>query len=315
MRPRRLAEVVHNPGAKPMDEGALRDHPVPTGELARYCVDRDPHTELDIRRYVETEAHPEIVQHAERIKKEVVLGHVYDVWDVITEEDRYWVVTNLTNLYSQKQFPSLDYVLSFHVGLMTRLQSRSAAIDPSEPTPFDEVLRRADQAAVLNDKAVEAEDFQAVGMLLRESLLSLVEALRGRVEVEFQDEVPKGADFVRWSELLTNALCPGGATRELRQHLKTAAREAWQLSSWLTHARNASRTASSVAMHSCQTTIGHFIQVLEGGRSDKIGKCPVCRSSDVRTHFDRNIRPDGDYYASCGICGWTDHPQEPEADL
>ena len=56
--------------------------------------------------------------------------------------------------------------------------------------------------------------------------------------------------------------------------------------------------------------IGHFIQVLEGGRADQVGKCPVCKSRDIRTHYDIAIPPDGDYYASCGVCDWTDHPGE-----
>ena len=48
----------------------------------------------------------------------------------------------LTNLYSQKHFPSLDYTLSFHIGLMMRLKSRSDRVSASDPSPFDEVLRR-----------------------------------------------------------------------------------------------------------------------------------------------------------------------------
>ena len=51
--------------------------------------------------------------------------------------------------------------------------------------------------------------------------------------------------------------------KELRQHLKNTAKEAWQLVNWLTHDRSANRTASSIAIHSGQTVIGHFIQVLE----------------------------------------------------
>jgi len=300
--------------AKPETECVVHDHPVPASELGRYSVDRDPHSEQDIASYVEGQARDEVVQHVERVKCEVVLGDTYDIWDVTTDKDRWWVITNLTNLYSQKYFPSLDYTLSFHIGLMARMRSRSGNIDPDEPTPFDEVIRRADQAESKLDAAVEVEDFQAVGMLLRESLISLAQALRRRVPIQDQAEKPKDADFVGWTELLMNELCPGGGNKDLRQHLKNTSKESWQLANWLTHTRSATRTASSIAKHSCQMTIGHFIQILEGGRSDKIGKCPVCKSSNIRTHFDISIPPDGSYYSSCGVCEWNDHPGHASAD-
>ncbi|MDV6343989.1 hypothetical protein [Nitrosomonas sp. Is37] len=293
---------------KPESECVVHDHPVPSSELARYSVDRDPHSERDIANYVEGQARDEIVHHVERVKREIVLGEVYDIWDVTTHKDRWWVITNLTNLYSQKYFPSLDYTLSFHIGLMTRLRSRSGRIAPQDPSPFDEVIRRADQAQARHDAAVEVEDYQAVGMLLRESLISLISALRRRVPISEGIEKPQEANFVGWSDVLMNELCRGGSRKELRQHLKNTAKEAWQLANWLTHTRSATWTASSIAIHSCQTVIGHYIQILEGGRADKVGECPVCKSRDIRSHFDIGIPPDGDYYTSCGVCEWTDHP-------
>jgi hypothetical protein len=100
------------------------DHTLPARDLSQYSVDGDPHSENDIRGYVHGQARDDTVQHVEKIKEEFVLGGKYEIWDVITEKDRYWVITNLTNLYSQKHFPSLDYTLSFHIGLMMRFRSR-----------------------------------------------------------------------------------------------------------------------------------------------------------------------------------------------
>lgn len=286
----------------------IHDHPVPHSELNRYSVDNDPHSEMDIARYVEVEAPDENVQHVECIKREIVLGDIYDIWDVATDKDRWWVITNFTNLYSQKRFPSLDYTLSFHIGLMMRLKSRSDRVDASDPSPFDEVLRRGEQAQDRHDSAVEAEDYQAVGMLLRECLISLVNALRRRTEISEEVERPQDSNFNGWTDTLMNQLCGGGSNKELRQHLKNTAKETWQLVNWLTHARSANTTASSIAIHACQTTIGHFIQILEKSRADKTDLCPVCRSRNVRTHFDIAISPDGDYYTSCGVCDWNNHP-------
>ena len=290
------------------DKCIVPSHPVPAGELTRYSVGSDAHSEMDIARYVEGQARDETVQHVERIKQEIVSGGSYEIWDVTTDKDRWWVITNLTNLYSQRHFPSLDYTLSFHIGLMMRLRSRSDRVDSSDPSPFDEVLRRQEQAQDKHDSAVEAEDYQTVGMLLRESLLSLVAALRRRTEIPADIDRPQDANFVAWTEALMNQLCGGGSNKELRQHLKNIAKETWQLVNWLTHDRSANRTASSIAIHSCETVIGHFIQVLQRERTDKTDQCPVCRSRNVRTHFDISIPPDGDYYMSCGVCDWTNHP-------
>jgi len=91
---------------------------MPARELSRYSPERDPDSEQDIARYVEIEAPGETVQNVERIRKEVVLGETYEIWDVTTDKGRWWVITNLTNLYSQQHFPSLDYTISFHIGLI-----------------------------------------------------------------------------------------------------------------------------------------------------------------------------------------------------
>ena len=264
------------------DDCVVHDHPVPPKELARYSVDRDPYSEADIASYVEGQAREEAVQHVERIKTEVVIGDTYEMWDVTTDSDRWWVITNLTNLYSQKHFPSLDYTLSFHIGLMMRLRSRSDNVDAGEPSPFDEVIRRGEQASHTHDSAVEAEDYQTVGMLLREALISLTGALRRRIELPEEIERPQDANFIGWSEVLMNQLCPGSSNRNLRHHLKSVAKESWQLVNWLTHSRNANKTASSIAIHSCQTVIGHFIQILERSRLDQNEDCPVCKSRNIR---------------------------------
>lgn len=159
------------------------DHPVPADELKRYSPERDPDAERNIADYVEIETGDEAVQHVERVKIEYVLGMPHEIWDVTTDKDRWWVITNLTNLYSQRHFPSLDYTLSFHVGLMMRMASRAGRSGDESPTPLDEVFRRQNQARELFERAVETSEFQAVGMQLRECIISLVAAVRRRVDL------------------------------------------------------------------------------------------------------------------------------------
>ncbi len=181
--------------------------PLPAEALGRYSVERDPHREKDIAEYVESQARDESVKHVERVKEEVVLGDSYEIWDVTTDRDRWWVITNLTNLYSQRHFPSLDYTLSFHVGLMMRLRSRPEGARSDDPSPFDDVFRRQEHAKDRFDRAVEAEDYQAVGVHLRECLLSLVAALRQRAVISSDGEQP-GCELRRLDGLIDGRVVP-----------------------------------------------------------------------------------------------------------
>jgi hypothetical protein len=281
--------------------------PIPAELLRRYSIERDPFAEQDIADYVLSQAHDEEVRHVERVKREVVMGDPYDMWDVTTDKGRWWVITNPTNLYSQQHFPSLDYTLSFHVGLMSRVRSRSSSLD-GDPSPFDEVLRRFEQAQERYGLAVEVEDFQAVGMLLREGLISLMTAVRRRTDLPSDVEAPQVANFVGWSEVLLNVLCAGGSNKQLRQYLKVSSKETWQLANWLTHSRSADRTATEITISACDVTLRAFIQLLERQRTGGTVECPACRSRNIRSYFDIDIPPDGDYFLSCGACDWHNHP-------
>jgi len=287
--------------------------PLPAEALGRYSVERDPHREHDITAYVESQAKDERAKHVERVKEEIVLGEKYEIWDVTTDKDRWWVLTNLTNLYSQRHFPSLDYTLSFHVGLMMRLRSRPDGPRSDDPSPFDDVFRRQEQAKDRIDVAVEAEDYQAVGVHLRECLVSLVGAVRRRVVVPPDRDRPQDANFVAWTELLIDQLCQGSSNKELRQYLKGTAKDTWQLVNWLTHDRTANKTAASIAVHGCDTIVGHLVQLLERERTDRTEQCPLCGSRRVRAHFDISIGEDGDYFMTCGACEWSSHPDEGNA--
>jgi hypothetical protein len=280
---------------------------IPPEVAGRYSPIRDPDLERDVSNYVERQA-GETVVNVEKIKTEYVIGDTYDIWDVTTAEGQWWVISNLMNLYPKNLFPSLDYTLSFHIGLMMRMRSRPSGPDAAEPDPFDEVARRREQAEAAYERAVEAVDYQAVGMQLRECLISLSTALRRRMEVVIADEPLQEANFKGWMELMINQLCPGEPNKELRQFLKTTTDKTWSLVNWLTHDRNANQTAASIALHACDMVFGHSIQILVRDRTDNIEQCPICSSRNIRSHYDVEIPPDGDYYSTCGECGWSNHP-------
>jgi len=220
------------------------EHVIPTPLLARllpgFTLPDPEHEQRRIREYVEVQARDERVLHLEKVKTERIRSRALDVWDVHTTGDRYWVITNPTNLYSQEHFSSLDFTLSFHVGVTERVFARQA---PSVPT--EEGRKRASawrtwqQAAETLDHADEAEEFQAIGVRCRDALLDFIAATATPEMVPLGQEPPKRADFPNWTEHLANTIAAGQSAEHVRQYLKTIAKEAWQLVSWLTHAQNA----------------------------------------------------------------------------
>jgi hypothetical protein len=61
------------------------------------------------------------VEFVQKVHVENVLSHQHCVWDVHTDVDRWWVITNPTNVYSQERFPNVDLAVTFHVGLCLRV--------------------------------------------------------------------------------------------------------------------------------------------------------------------------------------------------
>jgi hypothetical protein len=145
-------------------------------------------------------------------------------------------------------------------------------------------------------------------MQLRECLISLIAVMQRRVELASGIEKPQAANFAVWSGLLMDQLCAGDRNEKLRQYMKTTSEKTWQLVNWLTHDRNANKTAALIALHAVDTLIGHNVFLLMRESTDKTDQCPVCSSRNIRTHFDMEIEPDGAYYQTCGFCDWSNHP-------
>lgn len=285
------------------------DQPLPADQLGQYSPERDYNAERNIADYVEAQGHhdDEAVQHAERVKVEYVMGIPYEAWDVTTDKDRYWVFTNMTMLYSQQHFPSLDYTLSFHIGLMARIRSKDEQV-AAGTTPFDEVLRRLDQAEEALDRAVEVVDFQGVGMQLREAMISLMAAARRRTELPADTERPQDANVKGWGELLYGHYYAGSSNKDVRGYLKATTDKAWDLVNWLTHHRNANKTAALIAKRAVDAIVVHMANTLTRERWDHTDQCPRCESRAVRTFFDPDIASDGGHFEDCSECGWSNHP-------
>ena len=141
----RTAQKTKNPKrAKPlptMDDCVIPPR-IPPEALQHFVLSGEAeHERQAIRDYVIGQAHEDVL-HVERVNAERIFGREYEVWDVHTDDGRWWVITSPTNLYSQELFPSADYTLSFHVGLMARVAARQPV--QTDPEQQDRTVRAAD---------------------------------------------------------------------------------------------------------------------------------------------------------------------------
>lgn len=144
--------------------------PLTIEAISHLVLAQEPQAARDIAEYVEGQARDEIVTHSELVKSEFVMTTRYDVWDVHTDKNRWWVVTSPTNLYSQAHFPSLDYTLSFHIGLMARVAAQQPRQVDQEEADIAVLFRKLEQISDALEEAEEVEDFQAIGLQCRELL-------------------------------------------------------------------------------------------------------------------------------------------------
>ena len=287
------------------DEGCLVPPALPKGELHKLLFRHSEAEAQEIKDYVEWQAHrKEKVLHVEKVASERVFGRQHDVWDVHTDKKRWWVVTNPTNLYSQALMPSLDYTLSFHIGLMARVAARR---EPEGTEAEQEFLivtnRKMVQASEAFDRADEAEEFQAVGMRCRECLLALVRELTEGNDLAEGDDLPKAADFVAWIDIIANALAPGGSAEYVRGYLKSTAERAWRLVNWLTHANNATRHDADLALGATSHIINNYASWVLRKKVAAPERCGRCKSYRITVDWRPDLGPTGLYVTRCEACG------------
>ena len=210
------------------------------------------------------------------------------------------MATNPTNLYSQQDFKSLDVVLTFHIGLMLRvsyLEEREMPVAPQQAELLPGSWRRWQQAFETYDSGDEAETFQAVGVHLRECLLSFLDETINDDLIPSGEDRPKSHDFRSWTDLLSNALAAGESVTKLRSYLKKNAIETWEYVNWLTHAKNAVRIDAEIGLK----MVEHLLGMYSAARLRMAGpskRCDDCGSYDV-------------VGGTCQHCEWVDPSYEP----
>jgi hypothetical protein len=264
--------------------------------------------EREIRQYVRSQISDSEneVQLVQRVGRRRVAGYTHDLYDVwMSKGDRWWVITGMTNLYSQDDFHDLDQVFTFHLGLCALLREKFR-IEPDDESAkhVGRAWRRYAKAVDAMSEAEEAEDFQAVGIRCREALLALI---REHAEAEWllgTETPPKAADFGGWAQLHAQTLASG----RLRSYLRDTAHRAWDLAVWLQHYADATELDAEIVLEAT----AHFLRMfaLAVRRYDKGSsrRCPSCDS--YRLGQDGDVEERGGLlgYASqevCLACGWA----------
>jgi hypothetical protein len=288
--------------------------------LRSALLDRSEPEEQEIIEYAEWQLskgakRPARVRHLEKLKSERVFGRQYDLWDVHTTAGRWWVVTSPTNIYPQRQFPSADYTLSFHIGVTTRVMQRDRRSgEGSAKDRFSGALRRWEQAARAIDEANEAEDFQSVGMKCRECLLTFARDAQSDIEIPPGTVPPKRGDFIAWSALIAEWAAAGEHSKDIRQHLKTLAASTWQLVNWLTHARNAVHSDAELAVAATSHLLELFSGAIRRRESGQPERCPSCSSYQLDNVYAPELERDPPYVLICRACGWEDPAESVDTE-
>ena len=241
------------------------------------------------------------IEHVEKLTSEYVHGQQYDVWDAHTSDGRWWVITNPVNLYSQDQIKSMDIALSFHIGLMSRVMASRPLPATRQGAWVLEVARRLDVASESLDRAREVEDFQAVGMRLRETLLTLAARLAG---LGYQTDAGAAdlqqGNFKAWAGVCAESVAAGSSAQHLRALLKGLSEKTWNYVAWLTHARAAGRPDAQIALTAVSQTIEAFIVAVNRHQLGAPQRCPACASYQLRAEY---AGEDG-WLRVCETCGW-----------
>jgi hypothetical protein len=301
-RPPSRAKAKPSPLLNDSDEHTIPT-PLPDHVLSDFTLGSPEHEERRIREYVESQAVGERVVHLEKLKTERLRTRTLDAWDVRTDRDRYWVITNPTNLYSHKHFPSLDFTISAHVGITERVFDRQTPpTPPAERHRLASAWRTWDQAAATLDDAEEAEEFQSIGMRCRDALLDLAEGTARAEMVREGEETPQRDNFLAWKELIANAIAGGKSAERVRQYLKAVSEETWKLVGWLTHAKNATWGDARLAVDATRNVLHSFGAAVLRYETGAPDRCPECASYRVTIDYRSDI---GIEVPLCEECGWT----------
>ncbi len=266
------------------------------------------HEDRYIRDYVNSQSpSDDQVKIVQKVGSHRIIGHVHDVYDVHTKSNRWWVITDPTNLYLQTDFPQSEQALIFHLGLGMFMAERSRAnMDEDDEEQVTTAWRRFKQALEAMDSASESEDFQAVGIKCRDALIALGKQHQEAAWVGSVPEPPKVADFKGWGNIFAERLAEG----RLRTYLKSLVDKTWDLTVWLQHFNNATPIDADIVLESTGHLIGIFGKLIHRLEVGDPERCPRCESYRLDNDIQQDEGREGFWESTvCGACGWNSEPE------
>ncbi len=268
--------------------------------------------EIDqVTSYFESQAPDLAVEFVQKVYTENILGHRHDIWDIHTDRDRWWVITNPSNLYSQEQFPNMDLALTFHVGLCLRIpRSEKSRLSELPIEPFAQCYRYLSEASDALAQAEEVLDYQSVGMRCREALLAFAEVAQKIIPWTSNGPKPKAGDLRAWADCICSVTMAGESHKERRHLFKTLLESAWTFANWLTHSKSskwhdaeAAVATTENAITLCTSSVIRYMRAVPE-------TCPACGSH--RLSPERGIRidiPEIEWERpTCDKCDWKGEP-------
>ena len=273
-------------------------------------------TEKHIKEYLAKYDKNEIVN----IKCETTfndLGTEVNVWNVKTNGEAYWVVEGVEapmNLYTQNaNYLSADEAYSYHMGITQRLSADyknnyKHIIDeiPLDIKQIKSVNRKLNMAAEKLSFGLEPEEFQAIGLICRESLIDLGKELGKRNPDIIKGKDIKASDFKSIANEFINLYIPDESNSELRNYSRKIVDIAWSYNSAIVHSPNKTYPDVKIALLFTSALVSLFenlflkymgfdnelaciecgsknIELFEGENETLIAVCKSCNKEEVIT--------------------------------
>ena len=247
----------------------------------------------------------------QKVGRRRVAGRTHDLYDIwMSSGQRWWVITDMTNLYSQDDFKSLDQAFTYHLGLnMILTEQFKVQPDEDQTEHVGKPWRRYARAVDAMVEAEEAEDFQAVGIHCREVLLALVREYMDADWVHVEGERPQKANAKAWLGIFANSLT---ANSQPRAYLKALAEKTWDLTVWLQHYVHASELDAEIVLAATQQLLRVFTLLRVRHDRPAEERCPNCDSYQVVEESSELIERGGHFgtllHEECVSCGWKSEP-------
>jgi hypothetical protein len=159
-----------------------------------------------------------------------------------------------------------EFIVDLYEGLLQALRAASQSSRESEPTGWARVDRSGHKIRLQLARAKDEEDFQAVGLLCREVLISLAQEVFDRTRHATTDGVVSSdTDAGRMLEAFLSAELPGSDNEAVRRHAKAAL----ALANAMTHKRTAHFRAAALCAEATLSVIS--IVAIISGKRDRAG--------------------------------------------